>query len=181
MRTGRNTYMYKYKQTKQFSDMKQPLDYKMALKAYAEEAVASLYWCNNPRILVDKDNHEVDFLDTEAKKSAEWKPLWKVLTYYPYTTVTYTDHNKETSQFNFTVGDFNDDETRGIACLLRDVWFGYVEKKYHKADNKTALKIQNRLTGQIVYLGWYDGVFKVTELPPRIHDSWINAIEINED
>ena len=164
-----------------FSDMRKQLDYKMALNAYAEEAVASLYWCENPQVLVDKDNHEVDWLDTEAKKSAKWKNLWKVLEYYPYTTVTYTDHDKETSQFNFTVGDFNDNETRGIAHLLHDVWFGYVEKKYHKADNKTAIKIQNRLTGQIVYMGWYDGVFKVTELPPRILDSWVNLIEINED
>ena len=159
--------------------MKQ-LDYKSVLKFYAEEAVAALYWCENPRVFVDKENHEVDWFDTEAKKNAEWKNLWKVIEYYPYTTVVYQDLKKETSQFNFSVGGFNDRETQGIARLLYNVWFGYVERKYHKADNKTALKIQNRLTGQIVYLGWYDGEFRVTELPARMLDSWINSIEINE-
>lgn len=134
------------------------LDYKTVLDCYAEKAVAALYWCENPQVLVDKENHEVDWLDTEAKKNAKWKPLWKILEYYPYTTVTYTDHNKETSEVNFSIAGWNK-EMRGIANLLRRVWFGYVEKKYKKADNKTALKIQNRLTGQIVYLGWYDGKF----------------------
>lgn len=160
--------------------MKQ-LNYKSALKFYAEEAVAALYWCENKRVFVDKENHEVDWLNTEAKKNAEWKNLWRVLEYYPYTTVVYQDHKKETSEFNFSVGGFNDHETRGIARLLHDVWFGYVERKYHKADNKTALKIQNRLTGQIVYLGWYDGEFRVSEIPANMIDSWINSVEINED
>lgn len=162
------------------NNMKQ-LNYKSALKFYAEKAVAALFWCNNPEVLVDDENHEVDWLDTKAKKSAKWKNLWRVLEYYPYTTVVYQDHEKETSEFNFSVGGFNDDKTQGIAHLLHDVWFGYVEKKYHRADNKTALKIQNRLTGQIVYLGWYDGEFRVSEKPARIVDSWINSVEINED
>ena len=156
-------------------------DYASALKYSAEQAVAALYWCDNPRVLVDSQNHEVDQFDTEARKSAEWKNLWRILEYYPYTTVTYVDHKKDTSEFNFDVGDFNDRETRGIARLLHDVWFGYVEKRYKKADNKTALKIQNRLTGQIVYLGWYDGRLTVTELAPRIMDSWVHVVEINED
>ena len=154
-------------------------DYKLALKFYAEEAVAALFWCDNPKVLVDNENHEVDWL--EAKKTAEWKNLWRVLEYYPYTTVVYRDYEKETSEFNFSVGGPNDHETRGIARLLYDVWFGYVERKYHKADNKTALKIQNRLTGQIMYLGWYDGEFKVSEIPAKMLDSWINSVEINED
>lgn len=156
-------------------------DYKLALEFYAEEAVAALFWCNNPKVLVDEENHEVDWFDTEARKTAKWKNLWRVLEYYPYTTVVYRDLKKETSEFNFSVGGFNDYETQGIAHLLHNVWFGYVERKYHKADNKTALKIQNRLTGQIVYLGWYDGEFRVSERPARIIDSWINSVEINED
>lgn len=159
--------------------MKQ-LDYKIALNCYAEEAVAALYWCENPKVLVDKENHEIDWLDTEAKKNAEWKPLWKVLEYYPYTTVCSTDHKRETSEFNFSIDGW-DNGLRGISILLHKVWFGYVEKKYNKADNKTALKIQNRLTGQIIYLGWYDGKFTVTELPARMMDSWITATIINED
>jgi len=162
------------------SNMKQ-LNYKSALKFYAEEAVAALFWCDNPKVLVDDENHEVDWLDTEAKKTAKWKNLWKVLEYYPYTTVTYTDYEKETSEFNFSVGGFNDRETRGIACLLYDVWFGYVDRKYHKRDNKTALKLQNRLTGQIIYMGWYDDRFTVTEKPANMIDSWISPVEINED
>lgn len=160
--------------------MAKKFNYKVALDCYAKEAVAALFWCENPQVLVDKENHEVDWLDTEAKKNAEWKPLWKVLEYYPYTTTTHTDRDKETSEVNFSIDGW-DRGMRGIANLLRKVWFGYVEKKYNKADNKTALKIQNRLTGQIVYLGWYDGRFTVTEIPARMMDSWITATEINED
>lgn len=160
--------------------MKQ-LGYKTALKCYAEEAVAALYWCENPKVLVDKENHEVDWLDTEAKKSAEWKPLWKVLEYYPYTTYCGTDTKKETSEVNFSIDGW-DRGMRGIANLLCRVWFGYVEEKYNRADNKTALKIQNRLTGQIIYLGWYDGRFTVTELPVRQDETYFHpATVINED
>ena len=153
-------------------------NYETALECYAEEAVAALYWCKQEKVLVDKSNNEVDWLNRDGI-DCDWKNLWKVLEYYPYTTVTGVDHHKETSEFNFSIGD--DDETRGLARLLWDVWFGYVEHKYKKSDNKTALKLQNRLTGQIIYMGWYDGRFTVTECPARIMDSWITALEINED
>lgn len=159
--------------------MKQ-LNYKTCFDIHAEEAVAALYWCENPKVLVDKENHEVDWLDIEAKKNAEWKPLWKILEYYPYTTVCGVDIKKETSEVNFSIDGW-DTGMRGIAILLRNIWFGYVERKYHKADNKTALKIQNRLTGQIIYMGWYDGEFTVTEKPARMMNSWTVATEINED
>jgi len=168
-----------YEQTKQFSDMKK-FNYKVALECHAEEAVAALYWCRQEQVLVDKSNNEVDWLNRNGI-DCDWKNLWKVLEYYPYTTVANIDYEKETSEFNFRIGDFNTDTTRGLADLLRDVWFGYVERKYKKADNKTALKLQNRLTGKIVYMGWYDGVFTVTERPAHIMDSWITALEINED
>lgn len=153
-------------------------NYKSALKFYAEDAVAALYWCDNQEVYV-KNGQEIDWLNN---KDGEWKPLWKILGYYPYTTRTFIDHNKETSEFNFCIGDFNSDETRGLARLLRDVWFGYVERRYRKSDNKTALKLQNRLTGQIVYMGWYDGRFTVTEIEAE-QDSVIKHImfEINED
>lgn len=157
------------------------LDYKVCFNIHAEEAVAALYWCENPTILVDKQNHEVDWLDTEVKKDAEWKPLWKILEYYPYTTFCNVDTEKETSEINFSIDGW-DSGMRGITNLLWNVWFGYVEKKYHKADNKTALKIQNRLTNQIIYLGWYDGRFTVTELPARQDQTYHHpAVEINED
>lgn len=154
--------------------------FKSAVKAYAEEAVASLFWCENKKVLVDKDDNEVGFFEKTGNE--EWKPLWKVLGYFPYTTRTYTDYKKETSEFNFSIGGINNDETRGLACLLYDVWFGYVERKYHKSDNKTALKLQNRLTGKIVYMGWYDERFTVTEReavpdPDFPHEMF----EINED
>ena len=105
----------------------------------------------------------------------------KIVGYYPYTTFCYTDDKKETSEFNFSIDGW-DAGMRGIAKLLWGVWFGYVEKKYKKADNKTALKIQNRLTGQIVYLGWYDGRFTVTELPAVQDKNFGHPMfEINED
>ena len=154
-------------------------NYKMALETYAEEAVAALAWCNREEVCVNADNEEVDWLKRTPED--EWKPLWRILEYYPYTTVTYVNYKKETSEFNFCVGDFNDPETRGIAHLLWEVWFGYVDRKYHKRDNKTALKLQNRLTGQIIYMGWYDGCFTVTEEPANMIDSWISPIKINED
>lgn len=154
-------------------------NYKTALEFYAEDAVAALYWCNREEVCVNKDNQEVDYFNRTPED--KWKPLWKVLEYYPYTTVTYLDHKKETSEYNFSLGGFDDDETRGLAHLLYDVWFGYVARKYHKSDNKTALKLQNRLTGQIIYMGWYDGQFTVTEKPANVIDSWVSVIEINED
>ena len=152
----------------------------MALECYAKEAVAALYWCEQEKVLVDKSNNEVDWLNRKDI-DCDWKNLWKVLEYYPYTTVTYLDHKKETSEFNFSVGEPNDPETKGLARLLRNVWFGYVEKKYHISDNKTALKLQNRLTGKIIYMGWYDGCFTITERPAHIMDSWVTVKEINED
>lgn len=180
MRLGRNNTHVISRNLNIVHDMRQ-LDYKTALNCYAKEAVAALYWCENPQVLVDKENHEVDWLDTEAKKNAEWKPLWKILEYYPYTTYCHTDIEKEISQFNFSIDGW-DTGMRGIVTLLHKVWFGYVDKKYHKADNKTALKIQNRLTNQIVYLGWYDGRFTVTELPARQDDCYFHlTTEINED
>lgn len=152
------------------------LGYKRALEAYAEEAVAALYWCERETVCVNEKDQEVDWL--HRQKTDKWKPLWKVMSYYPYTTWTWTDLDKETSEVNFTIG--NHDRTRGLAELLYDVWFGYVDRKYHKHDNKTALKLQNRLTGQIIYMGWYDNRFTVTELPPRT-DSCSSIMEINED
>lgn len=155
------------------------LDYKTVLKFNAEEAVAALFWADNPTILINKDGKEADWL--HRTETDQWKPLWRVIGYYPYTTFTYVDHNKETSETNFSIGDFNDRETRAMARLLREVWFGYVERKYHKSDNKTALKLENRLTGKIVYMGWYDGKFTVTESEP-VFDSRFNneMFEINE-
>jgi len=155
-------------------------NYKIALETSTEEAVAALYWCSQEKVLVDKSNHEIDWLNRDGIE-CDWKNLWRVLEYYPYTTITGVDYDKETSEFNFSVGGFNIDTTRGLAKLLHNVWFGYVERKYKKADNKTALKLQNRLTGQIIYMGWYDGKFTVTERPARIMDSWINVIKIDED
>lgn len=151
-------------------------NYKANLKHNAEEAVAALYWCENQDICVDEKGQEVDWLHKSSKD--RWLPLWKVLAWYPYTTHTFVDYEKETSEFNFCIG--RDQDTQGLADLLCDVWFGYVNRKYHKNDNKTALKLQNRLTGQIVYLGWYDGRFTVTELEPRV-DSLSQVFEINED
>lgn len=155
-------------------------NYKLALKFSAKEAVAALYWCEQKKVLVDKSNHEVDWLKRDGI-DCDWKNLWQVLEYYPYTTLTGIEYDKETSEFNFSIGGINDDITRGLARLLYDVWFGYVERKYKKADNKTALKLQNRLTGQIIYMGWYDGEFTVTERPDRMMDSQMTATEINED
>ena len=140
----------------------------------------TIYWCEQEKVLVDKNNTEVDWLNHDGI-DCDWKNLWKVLEYYPYTTVTYVDYEKETSEFNFSIGDSNHRETRGLARLLYDVWFGYVKRKYKKHDNKTALKLQNRLTGQIIYMGWYDGNFTVTEHPAKLMDSWVNVVEINED
>jgi len=158
--------------------MKQ-FNYKLALEFYAKEAVAALYWCKRESVCVDKNDHEVDWLNKTNDDS--WKSLWKVLAYYPYTTRIFLDHKKEISEFNFSIGGFNDDETQGLARLLWDVWFGYVEKKYHKSDNKTALKLQNRLTGQIIYMGWYDGKFTVSELPAEQDEDFCYPItEINE-
>ena len=153
-------------------------NYKIALKYNAEEVVAALPWCKRETVCVNEQNQEVDWLNRQ--KTDEWKPLWKVIEYYPYTTRTFVDHNKETSQFNFSVGDM--EETEGLARLLWEVWFGYVERKYRKSDNKTALKLQNCLTGQVVYLGWYDGRFTVTELPAELDPDFGSTIfEINED
>ena len=152
-------------------------NYKVALEFNSEEVVASLPWCSKEMVCVNEQNQEVDWL--HRQKTDEWKLLWKVMSYYPYTTWTWVDHNKETSEFNFSIGG-DHDETRGLAHLLYEVWFGYVDRKYHKRDNKTALKLQNRLTGQIIYMGWYDGRFTVTELPPKT-DSCSSIMEINED
>lgn len=138
-------------------------NYETSLEFYAKEAVAALYWCTRETVCVNEQDQEVDWLNRQP--TDKWKPLWKVLGYFPYTTRTFVDHKKETSEFNFSIGGINDDETRGLASLLYDVWFGYVRQKYHKADNKTALKLQNRITNQIIYMGWYDGRFTVTELP----------------
>lgn len=151
-------------------------NYKSSLEFNSEEVVASLPWCDRESVCVNEQDQEVDWL--HRQKTDKWKPLWKVMSYYPYTTWTWTNHEKETSEFNFSIGDH--DETRGLAYLLYEVWFGYVDRKYHKRDNKTALKLQNRLTGQIIYMGWYDGRFTVTELPPRT-DSCSSIMEINED
>ena len=153
-------------------------NYKWCLEYNAEEAVAALYWCANEKVCVNAQNEEVDWL--HKSKEDQWKSTWKVLGYYPYTTRTFVDSDKETSQFNFSIG--SDDTTEGLARLLYDVWFGYVERKYHKSDNKTALKLQNRLTGQIVYMGWYDGRFTVTERPAEPDpDFRAKMFEINED
>lgn len=149
-------------------------NYKSALEFNSKEVVASLPWCDRESVCVNEQDQEVDWL--HRQKTDKWKSLWKVMSYYPYTTCTCVDRKKEISEFNFSIGDHN--ETMGLAYLLYEVWFGYVYRKYHKHDNKTALKLQNRLTGQIIYMGWYDGCFTVTELPPRT-DSGI--IEINED
>lgn len=151
-------------------------DYEKCKEWYAEEATAALYWCKMEQVFVNSENQEVDWLD---RTKGEWKQLWKIIAYYPYTTITYVDRNQEISPFNFSIGGPNDPETKGFASLLFDVWFGYVEKKYHKSDNKTALKLQNRITGEVVYLGWYDGEFTVTKLPPN--QRWGNPVEINEE
>lgn len=150
-------------------------NYETILRFEAKKAVAALYWCRNEHVLV-KNGQEVDWLN--KPEGSQWKPLWKILKWYPYTTWTWTDIDKPTSQFNFCIGDRY--ETRGLSELLYEVWFDYIERKYHKVDNKTALMLQNRLTGQIVYLGWYDGKFTVTELEPRT-DSSASIVEINED
>lgn len=133
------------------------MDFKTALKYFAREAVAASFWCENPRI----GN----------------KKLWKVCTYYSYTTRVFLDQNKETSETNFCVG--NTAYTKGLASVLWDIWFGYVYNRYFLSDNKSALKIQNRQTGQIIYMGWYDGRFTVTELPPKT-DSTDEPVELEE-
>lgn len=147
-------------------------DYQMALEWNAREVVAALPWCRRKMVCVNPQDQEVDWL--KRTKEDTWKPLWKVLSYYPYTTWVWTDNDKETSEFNFKL-DW--DETKDLGQLLCDVWFGYVDMRYHKRDNKTALKLQNRLTKQIVYMGWYDGVFTVSEIPPKTDSK---VFEINE-
>ena len=177
MRPERNE---KYIRTnKQNNNNMKHFNYKIALEYYAKATVAALYWCNREEVYVNEQDQEVDWLNRQS--TDKWKPLWKVLGYYPYTTRTFVDHNKEISEFNFSIGGINNDETRGLASLLFSVWFGYVDRVYHKSDNKTALKLQNRLTGQVVYLGWYDGRFTVTELP-AVPDPDFNRdmFEINE-
>ena len=134
-------------------------NYEFCLGWFAEEAVAALYWCRREKVYVNDADQELNWFNN---KTGTWKYLWKIVGYYPYTTITFI--NEKTSEFNFSIGD---DETSGLARLLREVWFGYVKQKYGKADNKTALKIQNRLTGKVIYLGWYDGHFTVTELEPK--------------
>lgn len=136
-------------------------DYKFCLNWCAEEAVAALYWCRQEKVYVNNKDQELNWFED---KSGNWKYLWKIIGYYPYTTYTSINSETNTSEFNFSIGD---EETSGLARLLREVWFGYVEQKYRKSDNKTALKIQNRITGKVVYLGWYDGHFTVTELEAK--------------
>ena len=158
--------------------MKQ-FNYETALKFYSKRVVAVLPWCERKSVCVNKDNQEVDWFNKTTDD--KWKPLWKILAYYPYTTRVFLDHDKEISEFNFSIGGFNGNETQGLARLLYDVWFGYVERKYHKSDNKTALKLQDRLTGKVVYMGWYDGTFTVSELPAKQDEDFCYPItEINE-
>lgn len=153
-------------------------NYKASLEFDAEEAVAALYWCKREMVCVNEKDEEVDWLNQTPND--KWKPLWKVLEYFPYTTRTFVDLHKETSEFNFSIGD--SDETEGLALLLWDVWFGYVEERYHKSDNKTALKLQNRLNGKVIYMGWYDNRFTVTELPAEQDPDFCHVTtEINED
>ena len=59
MRLGRNNTHVISRNLNIAHNMRQ-LDYKTALNCYAKEAVAALYWCENPQVLVDKENHEVD-------------------------------------------------------------------------------------------------------------------------
>lgn len=156
-------------------------NYELALEFYAKDVVAALPWCSRKLVCVNENDQEVDWLHRTS--TDKWKSLWRVIGYFPYTTRVFVNHKKETSEFNFSIGGINDsEETGGLALLLWSVWFGYIEKKYRKSDNKTALKLQNRLTGQIVYLGWYDGRFTVSETPaepdPDFHSE---MIELNEE
>ena len=155
-------------------------NFEINLKCYCKEAVASLYWCKNQMVFVNDNDIEIDWLS--KSKEGKWKPLWKVLSYYPYTTRTFVNHKKDTTEFNFSIGGIGEDDTSALARLIYDVWFGEVDRKYHKSDNKTALKIENRLTGKIVYLGWYDGRFTVTERPAEQDPDFPGKIiNINED
>lgn len=138
-------------------------NYKALLEYHSKEVIASLYWTTQEAVCVDPSGKEVNWLD--KKSEDKWKSLWIIKEYYPYTTRTYVDHNKEVSEFNFSIGGIGEEDTCGLARLIYNVWFGYVDHKYHKADNKTALKLQNRITGKVVYMGWYDGRFTVTEIP----------------
>ena len=132
------------------------------VKRYDKVAVAALHWLDRLAVCVDDKDNQIDY----PYKGGEWKPVWKILGWWSYTTRTFVDHHREISEFNFSVGGFGN-LTTALANHLFEVWFGFVRDKYHKVDNKTALKIQNRLTKQVVYLGWYDGKFTVTELEPE--------------
>lgn len=104
----------------------------------------------------------------ELPHADRWKRDWEILEHYPYATVVYTDRQKETSATNFFADAFNHYSYHWLCDAVYDEWFGHVERRYRiHRDNKVALKLRNRITGQIVYLGWYDGSITVSEIPAK--------------
>ena len=116
------------------------------------------HWAKNHNVYVNAQNEKGDWL--HDKEGYSWKPLWIIEEFYRYTSWVYTDFRKPDTPENFQ--SHWDGIESDLAELIAHVWFDEVERIGRRLgvncnrDNKTAIRIRNRLTGQILYIGWYD-------------------------
>lgn len=132
------------------------------MRAKEEYSIPDLLceWIDNEKVYVNDQNQEIDWLHD---KTGSWKPTWIYEKFYRYTTIVAEEFDKDETPFNFTTGHMMTHKERALAHCVFTVWFGRAEKEFGcRCDNKTALKLRNRLTGQVLYMGWYDGAITVS-------------------
>lgn len=131
-------------------------------------------WCFNERVFVDEYNQELN--PHYNRDKGEWQNLWIFEKFYAYTTCVAENYQKECNKFNFTTGHNMTKAEQALATHIADVWFGRAETEFKcRRDNKTALKLRNRITNQVVYMGWYDGAITVSADEPWHPEPWSDS------
>ena len=139
------------------------------MRDYKNTLDALEYWAENKQVCVDSNNHELSWRDDRSK--GKWKDLWEIQAFYTYDCVVGLDLDKEVDTFNFDA-----DYYPNLGSLVIDMWFRKAEKLGFRRDNKTAIKLHNILTNQVVYMGWYDMRLRVSAIEPhkfeccRVHE-----------
>lgn len=139
------------------------------MKEFRNILKALNYWAEDIKVCVDQNNNELSWSDDRSKGT--WKDLWEIKAFYTYDCVVGIDLDKEIDTFNFDADYYSN-----LGSLVIDMWFSKAEKLGFRRDNKTALKLHNILTNQVVYMGWYDGKLRVSAIEPykfeccRVHE-----------
>lgn len=130
------------------------------MRDYKNTLDALEYWASDQQICVDQNNNELSWSDDRSKGT--WKDLWQIKAFYTYDCVVGVDLEKEVGIFNFDTNYY-----RRLGALVMDIWFQKAEKLGFRRDNKSALKLQDLFTGEIIFMGWYDGKMSVSRIEPH--------------